>query len=126
MPGASLIEVEGVRILHLDFSGCTLEEAPGLLEVCGKLVRSQPLGSALTLSDFTNARFDSEISSSLRVYTRDNKPFVHFAAVVGVSGLKRVIYRAVLLFTGRTNIVLCDSLEQGKLVLVKAARTSAS
>lgn len=121
MPGPRVIDVQGVKILHLDFAGCSLEEAPKLLEACGQLVRSQPPLSALTLSDFTGARFDSEVSAKLREYTRDNKPHVKFAAVVGVTGLKRAIYRAVLLFTGRTNIVLCDTVEQATAVLLKAA-----
>ncbi|PZR14926.1 MAG: hypothetical protein DI536_09075 [Archangium gephyra] len=121
MAGASIIEVDGVQILHLDFVGITIEQAPALLEACGALVRSQPLDSAFTLSDFTGAHFDSNITVQLREYTKANRPHVHFGAVVGITGIKRAVYRAMLLFSGRTNLVLCDTVDEAKRVLVNAA-----
>lgn len=126
MPGASVIDVEGVSVLHLDFSGCTIAQAPALLAECATLVRSQPLDSAYTLSDFSGSQFDSDVTRQLREYTKANRPHVRFGAVVGITGIKRTIYRAILLFSGRTNLVLCDSVVEAKQVLVAAARKHAA
>lgn len=125
MSGASTIEVEGVRILFLDFAGSGIDDAPRLLQECGALVRAQPLGSALTLTDFTGSHFDSAVTTQLREYADANKPYVKLAAVVGVTGIKRAIYRAVLAFTGRTNLVLCDTVEEARRVLLEGARAAA-
>ncbi len=119
---AKMIEVDGVAIVSLDFSNCSLEESPKMIDVAAKLVRSQPLGTALTLSNFTNAKFNSEITTKLRMYSNENKPYVKKAALVGITGIRLAIYRAVLLFTGRTNFVLCSSVEEAKRALVSAAR----
>ena len=121
MAGASIIEVDGVTILHLDFADTTIEQAPALLEECGAVVRSQPLDSAFTLSDFSGAHFDSNITHQLREYTTANRPHVHFGAVVGMTGVKRAVFRAVLFFSGRTNLVLCDTVDEAKRLLVNAA-----
>jgi hypothetical protein len=120
--GASIIHVDGVRLLFLNFAHCTIAQAPALLAECGALVRSQPLGSALTLSDFTGSQFDSEVTALLRQYTEDNRPHVHFGAVVGITGFKRAVYRLVLFATRRTNLVVCDTIEEAQGVLVEAAR----
>jgi hypothetical protein len=124
MPGAYILKVEGLEVLHLDFSHCTLAQAPALLTECAALVRSRPLGSALTLSDFTGAHFDSQVTAALRDYAKANKPFVKFAAVVGVTGLKKAIFRAVLLFSGRTDLFLCATVDEARQALVRRARDS--
>jgi hypothetical protein len=49
----------------------------------------------------------------LKEFTRHNKPYVIAAAVVGITGLKQIIYNAVLKFSGR-NLVAFDSVDRAK------------
>lgn len=122
MSRVNFIEVEGVKILWLEFSRCTLEEAAQLIDEAAPLIRSQPPQSLLILSDYAESHFDIEISQKLRLFARDNKPFVKCAALVGVTGIRRTLYRAIIAFTGRSNLVLCENLDEGKKVLLKASR----
>ncbi|MGB5218092.1 MAG: hypothetical protein WBN66_07320 [Smithella sp.] len=44
----------------------------------------------------------------------EDAPYIKCAAVYGVDGLKEVVFKSVLAFTGRNNLVLCKTLEEGK------------
>jgi hypothetical protein len=49
-----------------------------------------------------DSRFDTRIARALQELPRHNKPFVLASAIVGLSGLQRVILSAVMRATGRT------------------------
>jgi hypothetical protein len=49
----------------------------------------------------------------MKEFTKHNKPYVKASAVVGISGIKKIIFHAVMLFSGR-KIHACDTLEQAK------------
>lgn len=113
MGDASWIEHKGVVICWIDFAGL---EAPEVLRVIAKakgLIASQPPDSVRTLTDVTGAHYDDEVSRVMKEYTAHNRRYVKAAAVVGVKGLMKILYRAVVLFSGR-NLVLFDSLDQAK------------
>ncbi len=57
--------------------------------------------------------FSSEAAEALKQFTSHNKPYVTAAAVVGIIGLKQIIYNAVLKFSGR-NLVAFDSVDKAK------------
>lgn len=54
--------------------------------------------------------FDKDITEAFKNFTAGNKPYVKAGAVVGVTGLKKVMYNAVMKVTGR-DIVALDDLE---------------
>lgn len=58
--------------------------------------------SVLTLNDVTGTGFDQESVEVLKSKVAANAPYVKRAAVVGISGLQRLIYEAVKLFTKRS------------------------
>lgn len=57
--------------------------------------------------------FDTDITEAFKRFTAGNKPYVKAGAVVGVSGLKKIVYNAVMKFTGR-DIIALDDLEMAK------------
>lgn len=122
---AEVIEVDGVRILHLNFTNARLEDADRLIAECAALVRTQPLKSALTLTDVTGAMFDNKVAGQMKVYAQGNQPYVRAGVIIGVTGIKKAVYRAVILFTGR-DIKLFDTIEEGKRHLVSRAREKVS
>ena len=95
------IEHKWRRILLLDFSECTIDEALKTMEEAEKIIRSQPAGSLLILTDVTNARYNLEAVEKLKGFTRGNAPYVRASAVVGLDGIQKVIYRAVVMFSKR-------------------------
>jgi len=101
------------EILFLDFSNTLPHEVLQTIEDAKRVIRTRPEGSLLTLTDVTNARFNEAVGDGLKQFTAHNKPYVKAGAVVGVTGLKRIIFSAVVTFS-RRNIEAFDDIEQAK------------
>lgn len=107
------ISHRGRDILFLNFSGCGVNEVLSTIDDAAKVIRVQPEGSVRTLTDVTNARFDDRVSEQMKKFTAHNKPYVRAAAVVGITGIKKIIFEAVMLFSKR-KIHSFDTLDQAK------------
>jgi hypothetical protein len=104
------------QILLLDFSGTPEEILPAIKEA-RMMVATQPHNSVLTLTDVSDSQFNNDVRESLKALTLHNKPYVKAAAVVGVTGLKKVLLSVVMKFSGR-NLVTFNSLDEAKNWLV--------
>ena len=113
MGSTGFITHKGKRIFFIDFSDCNAEEILSRIESSRSIIQSQPAASVLTLTYVRNARFDRRVSQSLKEYSRDNKPFVRAAAIVGLSGLMEIILHAVVMFT-RRKFSIFEDLEEAK------------
>lgn len=107
------IEYKGRRILHLDFAGTKPEDILRLIEEAKSVIAAQPAKSVRTLTDVTDLKFNTASAEALKAFAKHNKPYVTAAAVVGVTGLKQIIYNAVVKFSGR-NLVAFDTSGQAK------------
>ena len=95
-------EHRGKRILLLDYSGVTdQEEALREIEHSRRVVALQPPGSLLVMTNVKNARYNSAVVQAMKELAAHNAPYVRASAIVGMSGLHRVAYQAVILFTKR-------------------------
>jgi hypothetical protein len=117
MERIKFIEHKGKKILHLDFTQARADEVIQIIREAKGVIAAQPEKSILTLTDVTNIKFNSAAADAMKEFASHNKPYVSAAAVVGVTGLKQVIYNAVVRFTGR-NLVAFDSHGQAKDWLV--------
>lgn len=115
------IDHAGVRILLIDLSN--LQEEADILEQIERvreLVARQPPASVRTLSNVTGARYSPPVMDALKKLTVHNKPYVTAAAVVGMAGVHKVLFRAVLLFSRRV-MESFDELDPAKEWLAKQA-----
>ena len=113
-PRTRFIEHDGESILLLDYSGIyATDEALHEIELTTQIIAQQPPASLRTLTYVKGARYNPEIIEALKQLVAHNKPYVFAAAVVGMSTLHRIIYRAILSFT-RRNIEVFDELEPAK------------
>ena len=105
MARTSLVTVGGKPVVIFDFSNLTnIDEALKHIDEAIAFMSNQPKGSLYSLTDVTNSKFDSRITEGLKRLATHNKPYVIAGAVVGIEGLKRVIFQAVLTFSGRKNL----------------------
>jgi len=119
--GAYHVETDRVKfikhqekeILFLDFSNSQTAEVLKIIEDAKQVIRTRPQNSLLTLTDVTNARFNEAVGEGMKQFTAHNKPYVKAAAVVGITGLKRIIFGAVMAFSKR-KIESFDDVEQAK------------
>jgi len=104
-------------ILFLDFSNSQTDEVLKIIEDAKNVIRTRPVNSLLTLTDVTNARFNEAVGEGMKHFTAHNKPYVKASAVVGITGLKKIIFGAVMAFS-RRKIESFDDVEQAKQWLV--------
>lgn len=105
------------EILLLDFSNSGTDEVLKIIEDAKRVISTMPENSLLTLTDVTNARFNEEVGDGMKQFSAHNKPYVKAAAVVGITGLKKIIFGAVMAFS-RRNLESFDDMEQAKRWLV--------
>lgn len=117
MNRAKLIDHKGFRIVYIDFSNCPIEEAHGVVAAAKPLIRSQPEKSVLTLTYTDGGKFDSEIIGTLKEFTKGNEPYVKAAAVVGITGLQKIVLDAITFFSKR-EFATFDNMEKAKDYLI--------
>jgi hypothetical protein len=102
MARVRFIEHKGRQVLLADYSAPVSEEE-GLAAIaeCMRIAALQPPRSLLLVTDVTGATFNTRLVQALKEVAAHNGPYVRRAAVVGVSGLQKVIYQAVLRFSKR-------------------------
>jgi hypothetical protein len=111
MNGISTISFKGKQIFLLDLSSLTLkdrEEFKKHIAHAGKVVQGQPLKSVLIITDTTNTKFDTDFVETLKEYAKHNNPYIKASALVGLTGLQKIIYFAVKTFTGRDFYIAKD------------------
>jgi len=91
----------GRTIILLDVSGCSATEAAPQLVLGRKMIATCAPKTALTLTDVTGARFDDAATREAQTNANENGPYVRAAALVGVTGLKQIVYNVVTRMTGR-------------------------
>lgn len=118
MPEVSFVTHKGVQILYENFENGRPNEIIPWIEKAKAIIRSQPEKSVLALVNVKGAGFDMSVTAALKDFVKGNEPYIKCAAVYGVEGLKEVIFKSILTFSGRKNLVLCKTLEEGKDFLV--------
>ena len=114
MAGISFTEHKGKQILYEDYSDTGPGTIDPLLDEAAKIIRSSPEKSVLALVNVKNAKFNAEVSTKMKEFVKLNTPYIKVSAIIGMSGLQSVIYRAILAFTGRDNLKVFSSEEEAK------------
>jgi hypothetical protein len=95
------IEHQGKRILFINYSHCDVAMLKAVAEEGHRVIAQEPPNSVLTLNDVTGTSFDKESVAVLQAKVAANAPYVRKAAVIGISGLQRLIYAGVQTFSKR-------------------------
>jgi hypothetical protein len=92
----------GKQVLSINYANCDVAMLKAVAEEGHRVIALEPPNSVLTLNDVTGTGFDQESVEVLKSRVAANAPYVRRAAVIGISGLQRMIYEAVQMFTKRT------------------------
>lgn len=97
--------VNGANVLLMDLSGFAVasDSFPYISEARDTVAAQPPL-SLYCLLDVSGSRFNVDVVEAMKELASHNKPFVIATALVGVSGLQRVILESVVKLTGRRNL----------------------
>ena len=109
MERTRFIEHKGKRVLLLDYAGVRdPAEAVQSVHRSIEFIATQPKNSLLVMTVVRDARYNAAVLQAMKELAAHNAPYVKASAVVGMSGLHRVAYQAVLVFSKR-NIKTFDS-----------------
>ena len=111
------ITYKGNQIFLLDGSGGP-EVLLETISQARKEIDLQPPKSVLIITDVTRAEWDGKVIQALKNFTRDNTPFIKASAVVGVTGLNRIMLETVKRITGR-EFGICKDIEEAKEWLIR-------
>lgn len=100
MPDTQIIEYKGKKIIFTDFNK-DRKRVKEIVEEAKAIIKEQPLNSAYILTDVTGLIFNSEMVEIFKQYTEHNKIYVKSSAVVGIIGLQKIAYDAVMRFSNR-------------------------
>jgi hypothetical protein len=101
-PGrVNFIEHQGKRVLFINYSHCDVAMLKAVAEEGHRVIAREQPNSVLTLNDVTGTTFDKESVAVLQAMVAGNAPYVRRAAVIGISGLQRLIYEGVQAFSRR-------------------------
>jgi hypothetical protein len=112
MERTRFVDHRGTRILLLDYSGARdPEEAIRAIEHSKRIVAQHPPNSLLVLTSVRDARYNAAVLQALKELAKHDEPYVKASAIVGMSGLHRIAYQAVLLFSRRNIKAFEDDVE---------------
>jgi hypothetical protein len=114
MPEVNFITHKGVQILYENFENGKVTEILPWIEKAKTIIRTQPEKSVLAVVNVKGANFDMSVTAALKDFVKGNEPYMKCAVVYGVEGLKEVIFRSVISFSGRKNLALARSLDEAK------------
>jgi hypoxanthine phosphoribosyltransferase len=104
MKEISTFNFNGKEIYLMDVSHFRLHERAEFKKIVDhakKVIQGQPLKSVLIITDISDTNFDTDIVETFKEYAKHNNPYIKASALVGLSGMQKVIFYAVKTFTGR-------------------------
>ena len=116
MERSKFIHHNGREIYLLDCSDCTPAEIVQIIDECARNVRARPEKSVRTLTIAGGGKFDNEVIHKLKELTSGNAPYVERAALVGITGLYKVVVNTLKMFTKR-EFHLFDTVDEAKAFL---------
>ncbi len=114
------VDYKGTRILCVDLAGMQLKDKFEFYRVIERLrnrVSSAEPGSLLVVTDVTNSPFDADVARTMSSCAQFCGPYVKASAVVGLSGIQRVVFTAIKQQTKR-EFYIADSIDQARDWLV--------
>ena len=105
--------VTGKNVLLMDFSGFdnSIEALPYISEARSTVAMQEPT-SVYCLVDVTGSRFNIETVEAMKDLATHNRSFVIASALIGVTGLQRVILESVIAFSRRKNLKAIPTREE--------------
>ncbi len=85
----------GKQIVQIDFNGCTPGAFAPIIQDAKRTITSSPRGEVLALTLLQNIRFDAGTVLEMERFITAVQPYLKANALVGITGLKKVIFNGV-------------------------------
>ena len=102
----------GRTIVYIDFSGFkSNDEFLSLVEAGKPIISKYAENSIYTITDFADVKYDTATKKIVVDWMMHNKPYVRYAVVIGLDGIKRIMFKNIFALSGRKNIGVSASKE---------------
>jgi hypothetical protein len=111
---------KGVRIFHFDLSDFGMDDEGIIREIdeADAVIMAEPLDSVLILNDVRDSVGSMKVVRHLELSADRSSPYIHRAAVVGVTGPKLILLQVVNRFSQHP-IISFENIEKAMDWLVK-------
>jgi hypothetical protein len=114
MERLQILNYQGKKILFIDFSNLqSIEEIGEVMNDIQSYVHVQPPLSVYSLTTLEGMHFNNTIKEMFAEIAKSNKPYVKAGAIVGITGLKQIMFNGIMKLSGR-DVKCFDSIEQAK------------
>jgi hypothetical protein len=93
MKKVDIVQAYGKRIVQIDFDGCGPDQYEAVLAEAERIILREQASTALTLVGDTH--FDTEAVEQLTRFATRVTPLLERSAVVGLTGVKKVIFGGI-------------------------------
>ncbi len=108
MNRVSFSEHDQKKILNIDFSGCSPEQAEEVISRVKELILAEPENSILTLTNLQNIQITDGVIKAFKEMLLHNKKYVKKAAIFNLSPEYKNFYEDIMKASGR-HLVVFDS-----------------
>ena len=94
--------IDGKNFMYVDVSN--IKQNSGFVDVVERvkpLIRQYPEKSVYMILNIANIRFDTETKKIAEEGLTHNGPYVKYGTIIGVDGIKKIMFSAVLKISGR-------------------------
>ena len=113
--------IDGKHFMYVDVSN--IKQNSGFADVVERvklLIRQYPENSVYMILNIANITFDTETKKIAVEGMTYNRPYVKYGTIIGVDGMKKMMFNAVLKVSGR-DVAIFFSKEQAIAWLLKQA-----
>jgi len=97
-----VIDFQGNKIFYMDFTNLkSVNEIVNVMNEAKSYIFKQPPSSVLALTNIEGMHFNNQVKDVFSEFVKQNKPYIKNSAVVGVDGLKQILYNGIMKLTGR-------------------------
>jgi hypothetical protein len=114
---AEWINYQGKKILFIDYSGLTPPEQLEQIRKAAQMLADTKATDNLSLTNVSNTRVSQEFIELAKEQGKISAPFTKKAAIVGITGIRKIILKAVNTVSGNPRVPF-DTIEQAKEWLV--------
>lgn len=114
------IEHKGKKIIYNDFSKINTNDVIKVVRQFEQIIMAnKDKEEILVLSNMTGAHVFGESYEEIKRITKVVRPYIKKRAVVGIMGVKSILYKAVNIFAKGTPTKMFDTIEEAKDYLVE-------
>jgi hypothetical protein len=102
MNRTKILEYRGKKIFFHDYSAIkSSDEIGSIMKEVKAYIHSQALLSVYSLASIEGMHFNNTIRDMFNELLKSNKPYVKASAIIGVTGLKQIVFNGIMKITGR-------------------------